>query len=115
MGFLLRNSALQEEDLLEVSVRGKKLRFSFCRYERGIPVFNALRRAEETRKNIKGSGVICVAGAGDMEGIITHAINMGYRIYILDMDGKFLYGRGLFPVIRIYDSHHLEKVLEGIL
>ncbi len=103
------------DDTLEISVEGKKLRFSFCVYRQGFPLDDLLRGAEEKRKQMKGSGVVCIAGASDMEKIVPIALNSGYRIYMLDLDGHFLYGRGIFPVIRIRDFRRLKEVLEEIL
>ncbi len=115
MDALLRGFTFHGGDVLEMSVAGKKLRFSFCAFGEGIPLRDLLLRAEERRKEIKGSGVVCIAGASDMEKLVSSALNMGYRIYMFDLDGDFLYGRGLFPVFRIRDYGQLNQEMEKIL
>ncbi len=112
---LLQEFRFQENDVLEISVGGRKLRFAFCRYREGFPLENFLRTAEDRRREIKGSGVVCVAGVSDMERLTSAAVDMGYRVFIFDLDGDFLYGRGLFPVIRVRNYRQLIRKMEEIL
>ena len=75
----------------------------------------ALRKAEERRRELKGSGVVCVLGVFDMERVVSPALDMGYDLFIFDSSGEFLYGKGLFPVIRIEDFKELSDWAERIL
>ena len=99
----------------EVDAGGRKLRFALCGLPYGIPHNELLKEAEEKRQKIKGSGVICITGALEMEKLVPHILNKGYRVIMLDLTGSFLYGRGLFPTIAVSDSKKLHGIMEFIL
>ncbi len=113
--YLFEQFRVRDDDVVELNMRGKKLRFSFCSYKKGFPLEKFLQEAEKKRREMKGSGIICIAGASDMEKLISSALDMGYRIYMFDLDGDFFYGRGIFPVIRVGDPGHLVRMMEEIL